>query len=52
MQKDLTEMKIFQRVLGWLHFLKHPVYEHENWRHHAVEEVVYQASAKNNEFIS
>jgi len=26
MQKDLTEVKIFQKVLGGLLFLKHPVF--------------------------
>jgi len=26
MQKDLTEVKIFQKVLGWLLFFNHPVY--------------------------
>jgi len=25
MQKDLTIVKIFQKVLGWLLYLKHPV---------------------------
>jgi len=27
-QKDITEVKIFQKVLGELLFLKHPVEEH------------------------